>query len=72
MVRDEIKKAGSYDTDEGDNILRRFDQWSPNFGYVSLSKHKRWALKRPGNSLSWGEMSEKTSEAESKRTVYLQ
>jgi len=46
VVRDEIKEAGSYDTDEGDDILRRFDQWSPNFGYVSLSKRKRWALKK--------------------------
>ena len=45
MVRDEIKEAGSYDTDKGDDILRRFDQCSPNFGNISLSKHKRWVVK---------------------------
>ena len=44
MVRDEIEEAGSYDTDEGDDILGRFDQCSPNFRNISLSKNKRCAV----------------------------
>jgi hypothetical protein len=28
-------------TDEGDDVLRRFDQCSPNFGDISRSKHNR-------------------------------
>jgi hypothetical protein len=45
MVRDEIKEVGSYDTDKSDDILRRFNQGSPNFENISQSKHKRRVVK---------------------------
>ncbi len=41
-------------------------------GNINLSKYRRWVVKRARNSLSGGEMSEKTPEAESKRMAYFQ
>ncbi len=52
VVGDQIKETGSHDTDESDDVFRRFNQRSPNFGNINLSKHKILAVKRARNSLS--------------------
>ena len=50
MVRDEIKEAGSRDTNEGDDILRRFDS---NARRTSEIQYKSNKIKEVSRKKTW-------------------